>query len=122
MVGTVKVEWIKLSGNNCLKISINGLLNEPNAVKATSQWKEEIASSLLPGEKATIICNCQNMTGYEAEARKLYQKTIMDLSNQIGHLWIVTNDSIFKMAAKTMGVMTRFKIKSVNSEADIVFE
>ena len=89
-----------------------------NALSATSKWREEIAT-MDSGEKANIICNCLNMTGYDTEARKQWQQTISDLKSQIKCMWIVTDNNLFRIAARTMGLMTNFQIKTAKSESEI---
>lgn len=121
-VNTVVVEWIEISGKKCLRISIIGRLTEKTATKAISHWKEGFSLQLIPGEKAIVICNCLKMSTYDTNARKLWQNTISELKSQIGYFWIVTDNKIFKMAAKTMGLVTRFKLVTVSSEEDIRME
>jgi hypothetical protein len=115
----VQVNWIQSSKGNCLRIEIQGRLSEENAKKATSKWKEEFSIVLKPGEKANIICNCANMSGYDTEARKRWQQTISDLKSQIEYLWVVTDSNTIRIAANTMGLLTKFKIKTAKSESEI---
>jgi hypothetical protein len=115
----VNIDWIQRSAKSCLRIEIQGRLNEENASKATSKWKEEFSNTLKPEEKANIICNCLNMTGYDTEARKQWQQTISDLKSQIGYLWVITDSNVIRIAANTMGLLTKFKIKTAKSESEV---
>lgn len=121
-VNSTEVEWIEISNKKCLRISIIGRLTKKTATKAVTQWKEEFALQLAPDEKAIVICNCIKMSSYDTDARKLWQNTISELKSQIGYFWIITDNKLFKMAAKTMGLVTRFKLLTVSSEDDIVME
>lgn len=121
-VNTVNVEWIEISDKKCLRILIIGRLTEKTASKAITQWKEGFSLQLTPGEKAIVICNCLKMSAYDTNARKLWQNTISELKSQIGYFWIVTDNKLFKMAAKTMGLVTRYKLVTVSSENDIHVE
>lgn len=115
----VNVNWIQRSKRNCLRIEIQGRLNEENATKATSEWKEQFSVVLKSGEKANIICNCSKMTGYDTPARKRWQQTISDLKSQIEYLWVVTDSNTIRIAANTMGLLTKFTIKTAKSESEI---
>ena len=118
----VNVMWVQKYDKKCLKLTIHGHLSEKNAFEAVSKWKEELSTNLESGEKANIICNCLNMTGYDTGARKLWQQTISDLKSQIEYIWIISDNKLFRTAAKTMGLLTKFKIKTANSESDICIE
>jgi hypothetical protein len=121
-VNKINVMWIEKSTQRCLRIAIHGYLNEENASEATSKWKEELSRNLKSEEKAFVICNCINMTGYAPNARKLWQQTLSELKNQIGCFWIITDNNMFVMAAKTMSLLTKFKIKTAKSESEIYIE
>ena len=118
----VKVNWIQINGKKCLNMEINGFLEEKIAFYAVSRWKKEFIAHLESGEKGNVVCNCLNMSGYDTEARKLWQQTISDLKFQIECMWIITDNALFTIAAKTMGLMTKFKIKTAKSEAEIHIE
>ncbi|NOZ45495.1 MAG: hypothetical protein GXO79_01810 [Chlorobi bacterium] len=118
----VNIEWIQKKEKKCLRLTINGQLDENIAKKAISKWREEFTFNLAADEKVAIICNCLNMTGYETNARKLWQQTINELKSQIDYMWIISTNTMFKTAAKTMGLLIRFKIKTANSESEIFAE
>lgn len=121
-INKINVMWIEISAKRCLRITIHGFLNEEKASEATSKWEEELSSNLKPGEKAYVICNCIYMTGYTPDARRLWQQTLSKLKNQIESFWIITDNRMFIMAAKTMGLLTKFKIKTADSESKIIIE
>ncbi len=118
----VNVKWVETSEKKCLKLTIHGHLSDKNAFEAVSKWKEELSTNLKSGEKANIICNCLNMTGYDTNARKQWQQTISDLKSQVEYIWIISDNKNFRTAAKTMGFLTKFKIKTANSESEICIE
>lgn len=121
-LNSVDVEWVEISNQRCLKLTIRGQLTEKSAAKATSKWKEEFALNLKPGEKAVVICSCNQMDGYETNARKLRQQTIGELKTQIGHFWIVTNNKLFKAVAQTMGLLTQLKIRTADTDDKVNME
>lgn len=120
-VNTVTVEWVNISQTKCLRIAIRGRLTEKTASGAISEWKEAFALDPIPGKK-NVICSCLKMTAYDTNARKLWQNTINELKSQIDYFWIVTDNKLFVMAAKTMGLITKFKLRTVSSEDDIQLE
>jgi len=119
LLNEIDFKWVEKSEKRCLRIAIHGHFNEKNAKVAVSKWREEIFSNIKQGEKVNIICNCSKMTRYDPEARKLWQQTINELKSQIDHLWIISNNKLFKTAAVTMGFLTKFKIRTADSESEI---
>lgn len=121
-VNTVTVDWAEISNEKCLRITIKGRLTEKTANEAILQWKEAFDLQHESGEKINIICSCLKMTGYDTNARKMWQNTISELKDQIGYFWIVTDNKLFVIAARTMGLITKFKLRTVSSENDIRLE
>jgi hypothetical protein len=122
VVNSVDIKWIEKSEKKCLQLAIHGYLSEKIALEVTSKWKEEIMLNLKTDDKAVIVCNCLKMTGYDSNARKIWQQTISDLKSQIGYLWIITDNKLFRTAAMTMGLLTKFKIRTASSESEICIE
>ena len=118
VLSAINVSWTEKYGKKCLRIAIHSHFTEQDALEVSSKWKQEFAN-LAVDEKADIICNCINMTGYDTEARKIYQSTINQLKPQIGYLWVITSNKIFRTAAMTMGFLTKLKIRTADSEVDI---
>ncbi len=118
----VNVNWNHKHEKKYLSLKINGFLAEEIALTAITKWKEEMTNNIKLGEKANIICDCINMTGYDTKARKQWQQTISELKSQIGCMWIITDNKIFRIAASTMGLMANLKIKTAKSESEIYFE
>lgn len=121
-INTVEINWIEKSEKKCLQLAIQGYLSEKIALEITSKWKEEILLNLKKDEEAIIVCNCLKMTGYDSNARKIWQQTISDLKSQIGYIWIITDNKLFRTAAMTMGLLTKFKIRTASSESGICIE
>jgi hypothetical protein len=59
------------------------------------------------------------MTGYDTNARLIWQNSIGELKAQISTIWVVSNNSLFTIAAKTMGFISKFTIKTAKSEDEI---
>ena len=60
------------------------------------------------------------MTGYDSKARILWQKSMGEMHTRTGVIWMVTTNPLFKIAAKTMTLLTRYKMKPVESEQQIL--
>jgi len=118
--GLVKVDWIDNSDRRYLNIEIRGHLSETIAQDAVAIWKEQLTLNLKNGEKTNVVCNCLNMKGYDTEARKAWQQTVRELGNRIDCMWIITDNNLFRVAASTMGLMTKYKIKTAKSEAEVL--
>lgn len=116
----VEVVWKEKSEKKYLEINISGYLSEENAKNAVTTWQQQFEKNVPQGEKVHVVCNCIHMTRYSTEARNMWQSTIGKLKKQISCLWIVTDNKMFIVAAGMMSLVTKFKIKTVKSEADII--
>ncbi|HUX53119.1 MAG TPA: hypothetical protein VMV56_01760 [Williamwhitmania sp.] len=115
----IKIAWGEKKGHKCLIFSFDGFFTEEQAAKAKKQWVEEFATKLQPNEKVAIIFSCLKMTGYDTNARLIWQNSIGELKAQISTIWVVSNNSLFTIAAKTMGFISKFTIKTAKSEDEI---
>lgn len=59
------------------------------------------------------------MTGFDTKVKNEWQITLKELSNKIQDIWIISINPKIRIAALTMGLFTRYKIKTVIREADI---
>lgn len=104
-----------IGGKSYLQFDFIGHLSHSSALKAISQWK----NCMKPGTKINLVYNCTSMTGFDTEARKAWQSTMVALKNEIGNIWIISTNVFILGAAKTMGLLTGFSIKAAKSLADI---
>lgn len=111
--------WEEKGGKPFLKFVFIGHLTEEVTRKTVEKWKSDIESKIQPGEKIDLIWNCVKMTGYESKARVIWQDTMKDLFEKTGQIYLVSTNPLFKIAAKTMTLLTKFNLKAVSSEADI---
>ncbi|HUW06682.1 MAG TPA: hypothetical protein VMW01_10515 [Williamwhitmania sp.] len=115
----IKIAWCEKKGHKCLVFSFDGFFTEEQAAQAKKRWVEEFATQLQPNEKVPIIFSCLKMTGYDTNARLIWQNSIGELKAQISTIWVVSNNSLFTIAAKTMGFISKFTIKTAKSEDEI---
>ena len=59
------------------------------------------------------------MTGFDTDARRIWQDTMKSHKNQIDVIWLVSDNIFIRGAAKTMGLLTGFPIKVTKSINDI---
>ena len=74
---------------------------------------------LKPHQKTNIVWDCLGMTGFDPKVKNMWQQTLKELSPQIENIWVISANSIIRLAATTMGMLSRYSIKAVNSELEI---
>lgn len=116
---SMKLEWLEKGGKKYLKFLFKDHLSLDAAMATISKWKEELSKESAKTEKVNLIWDCNEMTGYDGAARKTWQATMGELKGQIGDIWIISRNPIFRTAAKTMALLTSYKLKSAKSEDDI---
>ncbi len=111
----VKVFEVTKNGKPYIQFSFKGHLNIDAAARAITTWKELMDDAA----KKNLIYDCTDMTGFDTDARKLWQATMSDCKKQIGSIWIISSNIFILGAAKTMGVLTGFQIKVAKSPEDV---
>jgi hypothetical protein len=119
MTASVSVHLIKKNEKPFIQFDFTGHLDEASAVKAISEWRKELANIHTPVAKVDLIYNCISMTGFDTAARKRWQETMKELQPRTDVIWIVSDNIFIIGAAKTMGILTRYTIKSVKSLEEI---
>lgn len=94
-----------------IQFDFMGHLDAMGAQKAIAQWKGRMKN----GVRNNLIYNCTEMTGFDTEARRSWQSTMISLKGQIGSIWIISSNVLILGAAKTMGLLTGFAIKVATS-------
>lgn len=102
---TISEFW--LGDKPYIRFDFKGTLTYPDAFEAIEEWKRHMTSA----EKKDIIYNCLEMSGFESEARKLWQATQHEYKPKIASIWVVTTNMFILTAAKTMGLLTGYSIK-----------
>ena len=105
--------------NIYLQFDFIGHLNEESALQAIDRWKTEMNKPRVNGAKMNLIYNCTRMTGFDTNARRNWQAAMQSLKQQIGTIWLVSDNFFILSAAKTMGVLTGFSIKVTRSLKEI---
>ncbi len=111
------IEWYKKSGEQCLKFTFQEKLTEREAAIAIDEWREAFESK--PGEKITLIWECNKMQGYETGARAKWTEALKELKSQIGPIWLISDSTFIRMGASVMAMFSSLNIKPVVSENEI---
>ncbi|MCU0430469.1 MAG: hypothetical protein MUF42_10910 [Cytophagaceae bacterium] len=112
----VSINLATLYGKKWLWFVFPAMLEEASAIEAVQHWKEHFNQSLKPGDKANLIFDCSHMKNYDTASRQLWQRTMVEHRANIGDIWIISQNRLILTAAKTMGLLTGFKIKVALSE------
>lgn len=119
MTANVSIQLIRKNEKLYLQFDFAGHLDEATALKAISVWREKLASLHPLDAKVDLIYNCTCMTGFDTAARKKWQETMKELQPRTNVIWIVSDNIFIIGAAKTMSLLTRYTIKSVESLDEI---
>lgn len=116
MVANTKIDRVALKnqqilGKAFLQFDFKGHLDVESATAAIESWKAY--SAVTP--KTNIIYNCLEMTGFDSAARKMWQSTMSELKPKTGCIWVISSNAFILGAAKTMGILSGYDIKTAKS-------
>lgn len=112
----VDINFISRNNKEYLQFDFPIRLDEATAANAIARWNEKMKAS---NAKVSVIYNCAKMTGFDTNARRIWQDTMKLYKNQIDVIWLVCDNTFILGAAKTMGVLTGFPIKVTKTMNDI---
>ncbi|MTI38387.1 hypothetical protein [Fulvivirga lutimaris] len=114
MANSINISQIKLNDKPFLKFDFPEYLDLKIAEEAISNWKTQL-SDFESNNKVDLIFNCMDMSGFDTEARKIWQNTLKELKPQTGQIWVVCENLFILGAAKTMGILSGYQIKVTRS-------
>lgn len=120
MTATTKTNKVILKnqqilGKSFLQFDFIGHLDIEAATVAIEAWKLRAAEQ----SKLNLIYNCLEMSGFDTAARKLWQATMSELKIKTGSIWVISSNAFILGAAKTMGLLTGYDIKTAKSIENI---
>jgi hypothetical protein len=118
-MSSAELHWRTIDGKRFFKFTFHGHLTAKEAMPAIIQWRNEFQKEIPDGHKVNIIWDCLDMSGFDPNVKKTWQKTLKEHSNQIREIWIISTNPVIRVAALTMGLFSNYKIKTVVSELDI---
>lgn len=114
-VNRVVIREITKNNKPYIQFDFTGYLDHPEAMKGIEAWRALMKDT---GRK-DLIYNCKDMTGFDSTARQLWQAMMKEYKPRIGNIWMISDNRFILAAAKTMGVLSGFSIKTARSLDDI---
>src|SRR5512136_15329 len=90
----VEIELCQLSDLDCLKFTFNGNFSENVATNTIAEWEHMIGN--VKDAKINMVWDTLNMTGYESDARVMWQHMLKKYKPIIGTVWVITNSALIK--------------------------
>ena len=112
----VGINFIAKNNKEYLQFDFPSHLSEAIAANAIERWNEKMK---YKNAKFSVIYNCAKMNGFDTSARRIWQDTMKQHKNQIDVIWLVSDNTFIRGAAKTMGLLTGFPIKVTKAMSDI---
>lgn len=113
----VGISTVNKRDQPCLQFDFPEDLTADMARDAIAIWREELKR--YEGKKVTLIFNCQHMQGFETSARRMWQEMLSESKLQTADIWVVCNNMFIMTAAKTMGLLTGYKIKTAKTLQEV---
>ncbi len=115
-----RVQLVEIKGNECVKFTFKGHFTEEDAKYGVGEWNDFFKSAGT--EKVTVIWDAVQMTGFDNNARVVWQKAIKEFKKQIDCIWLIADSKIIRAGAKAMSLFTSFCLKAVKTEDEIKFK
>ena len=118
-MANTQLVWQNDGSKRFLKFVFHGHFTEEEARSVIDKWIEEFSKELPDDTKTNIIWDCLEMTGFDPKVKKIWQDILKSLSPKIADIWIISTSPVIRIAALTMGMFSKFNIKTVIKESDI---
>ena len=96
MDSSPSVAWRQIDGHRCLSVRFVGNLTADEARTTLDEIREALSQT---DEQVTMVWDAAEMTGYETEARTLWQEGMADLKPRIDAIHLVAESAIIRMGA-----------------------
>ncbi|MBS1487770.1 MAG: hypothetical protein JST43_09285 [Bacteroidetes bacterium] len=117
-MNSLKVFAVQRENKNYIQFDFEGDLTHRVAQDGIRQWENEMGK-LAEGQKINLLFNCVSMLGFETEARKQWQEIMKKFKPQIENVWVISESIFIRGAARTMGMLTGYNIKSCRSISEV---
>jgi hypothetical protein len=111
----VAISETNRNGKMYIQFDFHGYLDHPSAVKGIEIWRKFMAGD----GKKDLIYNCSEMSGFDSTSRQMWQATMKEFKPQIGNIWMISENRFILAAAKTMGLLAGFSMKTARSLDEI---
>ncbi|HOX83110.1 MAG TPA: hypothetical protein PLJ60_14980 [Chryseolinea sp.] len=119
MLKEIEIKPTTVNNKTCLQFDFPDYLDSETASAAIEIWKLEMKRLKDSGVKINLIFNCDCMTGFDTEARRKWQMEMKEQKNSIADVWVICNNIFILGAAKTMGLLSGYSIKTSRSISEI---
>lgn len=114
----VNIQWRNIEDEKFLIFEFQGNLTEAEARKAVASWHRELEKNVPLFEKVNVAWDCSQMKKYEAKAALVWKSALPSFSQSIEDIWLITTNPFFKMGARTVTLLTDFKLHLASSSED----
>jgi len=101
------VSITKLGGQDFFKISFVGQFNNEQVNNILNSLK---AHGIENREKISMVWDCQQMSGYDNNARDQWQNFFEGIKSKIGVVHLVSDNIAYRAAGRAFGIYWRVKI------------
>ncbi|MEM9327723.1 MAG: hypothetical protein AAGA85_18790 [Bacteroidota bacterium] len=114
----VQQQWLEIENRKYLSFQFIGHLTDDVAKRAIAEWQAHFDQNIAPLEKAGIVWNCLEMTKYSPGAALSWKNALPQFNSRISEIWLITTNPFFKMGARTVTMLTSFKLNVVSSDEE----
>ena len=111
-----QVAWEDIDGRQCLVVTFSGKLTRADAASAMDIIRAEVEGAAEP---VVMVWEATAMSGYESEARTLWQEGLAELKPGIQAIHLVSESAVIRMGAAVVGMFVGYPITSWSSRADV---
>jgi len=118
-MSTINISWLEKKDKLYLKFEFFERFTQNAASKSVDQWKTEVDGKINEGDKYSIIFDTLNMSGFDGDARKIWQEQLKKSKHQVDDIWLISSNGLIKTAAKTMSLLAGYSMKTASNVDDI---
>jgi hypothetical protein len=114
---SVNIEICDFFDKDCLKFVFIGNFTEIIAKQTCEEWKMILGD--VKNGKIDMIWECTEMTGYDTQARIIWQQLLKEYKSKIGTIWVITNSTLIKAGLKLLSTFTSYHFKVLKTIDEI---
>ena len=100
--------------NHCIYFKFKGKFSEEASIAGSKSWGQYMDEK--PNQKFEFVWDCEQMTGFELNARKEWYTAMQKYKDRIAMVYVIANGIMIRSAAKVM--LEFFRIPSKISKSD----
>lgn len=99
-----------------LIFTFDGHLTLEVATDLIETWKVVQASALRP---LVHVWEASKMTGYDKEARILWQDTLSKYKGRIGSIYLISDRQVIRLGARVISIVTGIKVRPARTYREV---